>query len=78
MSSVRRSKPGAAGVDAESVAALLRSLVALQGEDYVASPPPDAFAKVDARIGLELGTGPAGNGGATKKARSTGATRRRH
>jgi hypothetical protein len=50
-------KSGAAQIDAEAVASLLRSLVGLQGEDYVASPPAGAFAKVDARISLELGTG---------------------
>jgi hypothetical protein len=50
-------KSGAAGLDAESVSALLRSIVGLQGEDYVASPPPDAFAKVAARLALELGNG---------------------
>jgi hypothetical protein len=50
-------KAGAAQIDAEAVASLLRSIVGLQGEDYVASPPADAFAKVDARIALELGSG---------------------
>lgn len=54
---------GAAGaqpapaLDAEAAAALLRSILGLQGEDYVASPPPDAFASVQARVELQLGTG---------------------
>jgi hypothetical protein len=50
-------KAGAAQVDAEAVATLLRSIIALQGEDYVAAPPADAFGKVGARIELELGSG---------------------
>jgi hypothetical protein len=50
-------KAGAAQIDSEAVNALLRSVIALQGEDYVASAPSDAFAKVDARIALELGNG---------------------
>jgi hypothetical protein len=50
-------KAGAAQIQPEAVSALLRSILGLQGEDYVTSPPADAFAKVDARIGLELGTG---------------------
>jgi hypothetical protein len=52
-------KAGAAQIDAEAASSLLRSIVALQGEDYIVAPPPDAFAKVDARISLELGTGKA-------------------
>lgn len=50
-------KSGAAQVDADAAASLLRSIVGIQGEDYVAAPPADAFAKVGARIDLELGTG---------------------
>jgi hypothetical protein len=50
-------KAGAAQVDAESVAALVRSVIALRGEDYVVAPPSEAFAKIDARLALELGTG---------------------
>jgi hypothetical protein len=52
-------KAGAAQVDAEAASALLRSIVGLQGEDYVSAPPSDAFAKVAARINLDLGTGSA-------------------
>jgi hypothetical protein len=48
---------GTPQIDAESTSSLLRSIVGLQGEDYVASPPGDAFTKVTARIDLELGTG---------------------
>jgi len=50
-------KAGAAQIDAEAVNALVRSIIALQGEDYVSSAPPQAFAKVDARIALDLGNG---------------------
>jgi len=50
-------KAGAAQVDAESAAALLRTILALQGEDFITSPPATAFAKVQARIDLELGSG---------------------
>ncbi|MGA2548380.1 MAG: DUF4340 domain-containing protein [Rectinemataceae bacterium] len=50
-------KAGAAQIDADAAASLLRSIVTLQGEDYVATPPADAFARVDARIALELGSG---------------------
>jgi hypothetical protein len=50
-------KSGAAQIDAESVASLVRSIVGLQGEDYVVSPPADAFAKTSASIKLELGSG---------------------
>jgi hypothetical protein len=50
-------KAGAASIDAEGASALLRSIVGLQGEDYVASPPAEAFAKIGARIDLELGSG---------------------
>jgi hypothetical protein len=50
-------KSGAAQIDAEAASALLRSIVGLQGEDFVASPPPDAFAKSAASIRLELGSG---------------------
>jgi len=50
-------KAGATQLDAEAVAAFLRSIVAIQGEDYVASPPADAFAKPGASIRLELGDG---------------------
>jgi len=50
-------KAGAASIDPEGASALLRSIVGLQGEDYVAAPPAEAFAKIAARIDLELGTG---------------------
>jgi hypothetical protein len=50
-------KAGAAQIDADAAASLLRSIVTLQGEDYVAAPPADAFARIDARIALELGSG---------------------
>ncbi len=50
-------KAGAAQIDPEAASSLLRSIVALQGEDYIVALPADAFAKVDARISLELGTG---------------------
>jgi hypothetical protein len=50
-------KAGAAQIDAEASASLLRSILGLQGEDYVVKVPVDAFAKVDARIALELGSG---------------------
>ena len=50
-------KAGAAQIDAEAAAALLRSVVGLQGEDYVVAVPAEAFAKIDARIVLEIGTG---------------------
>jgi hypothetical protein len=50
-------KSGAAAIDAEAVSALLRSVIGLQGEDYVTSPPPEAFAAIQARVGLELGNG---------------------
>jgi len=50
-------KSGAAQLDAESVSALLRSIAGLQGEDYVAAPPADAFSAIEARISLDLGTG---------------------
>jgi hypothetical protein len=50
-------KSGAAALDAETVSSLLRSLLGLQGEDYVAQVPADAFSKVGVRIGLDLGTG---------------------
>lgn len=50
-------KSGAAQIDADAAASLLRSIVELQGEDYVASPPPGAFATIGARVDLELGTG---------------------
>jgi hypothetical protein len=65
-------------LDAEAVSALLRSIVGLQGEDYVASPPANAFAQVQARVALELGTGksrlleigaPAAAGGASGEER---------
>jgi hypothetical protein len=52
-------KSGAAQIDAEAAAALLRSLIGLHGEDYVAAPPADAFAKLGATIKLDLGTGAA-------------------
>jgi hypothetical protein len=52
-------KSGAAQIDAEAASALLRSVLGLQGEDYVASPPPEAFAKPAARIQLDLGSGKA-------------------
>lgn len=45
------------GLDAEAVSSLLRGMIALQGEDYVAAPPPEAFAKVQARVSLDLGNG---------------------
>jgi hypothetical protein len=50
-------KSGAAQIDAEAVSSLLRSVANLRGEDYVAAPPPESFAKIDARLGLELGSG---------------------
>jgi hypothetical protein len=50
-------KSGAAQLDAEAVAALIRSVIGLQGVDFVAAPPPEAFPKVQAKIGLELGNG---------------------
>jgi hypothetical protein len=50
-------KAGAATIDAEGAEALLRSIVATQGEDYVSAPPADGFAKIQARIALELGSG---------------------
>jgi hypothetical protein len=50
-------KAGAAQIDADAAASLLRSIVTLQGEDFVAAPPADAFARIDARIALELGSG---------------------
>jgi hypothetical protein len=52
-------KSGAAAIDGEAVSSLLRSILGLQGEDYAASPPADAFAKVQARVSLELGNGAA-------------------
>lgn len=45
------------GLDAEAVSSLLRGILALQGEDYVPAPPPDAFKKVQASISLQLGNG---------------------
>ena len=50
-------KSGAAQIDAEAVASLVRSIVGLQGEDYVVAPPADAFAKIRASVKLELGSG---------------------
>lgn len=51
-------KSGSGGaLDAEAVSSLVRGILALQGEDYVAAPPADAFAKVQARVSLELGDG---------------------
>ena len=50
-------KAGAAQIDAEAAASLLRSIMTLQGEDFIVAPPPDAFAKVDARVDLDLGSG---------------------
>jgi hypothetical protein len=55
---------GAAGhagdtLDAEAASALLRTIVGLQGEDYVSAPPADAFSPILARVDLELGTGKA-------------------
>lgn len=50
-------KAGAAQIDAEAAAALLRKMLDLQGEDYIAAPPADAFAKIGARVDLELGSG---------------------
>ena len=50
-------KAGAAQIDMGAASALLRSIISLQGEDYVAAPPADAFSKIDARLGLELGSG---------------------
>jgi hypothetical protein len=50
-------KAGAAQIDTEAASAFLRSIIGLQGEDYVAAPPADAFSKIDARLGLELGSG---------------------
>jgi hypothetical protein len=50
-------KAGAAQIDTDAVSSLLRSIVSIQGEDYVATPPTDAFAKIGARISLDLGSG---------------------
>jgi len=50
-------KAGAAEIDPEAAASLLRAIVGIQGEDYVAQAPASAFAKVDARVSLELGSG---------------------
>jgi hypothetical protein len=47
----------AASLEPEEVASLLRSLSTLQGEDYIAQPPADAFASLSARVALELGSG---------------------
>ena len=52
-------KAGAAQIDAEAATSLVRSMTALQGEDYVVTIPVDAFAKVEAKISLELGNGQA-------------------
>jgi hypothetical protein len=46
-----------AALDAEAASALLRTIVGLQGEDYVSVPPADAFSPILARVDLELGTG---------------------
>lgn len=46
-------------LDAEAASALLRTIVGLQGEDYVSAPPEDAFSPILARVDLELGTGKA-------------------
>jgi hypothetical protein len=50
-------KAGAAQVDADSVDSYLRAILGLQGEDYIASPPADAFARIDAKLTIELGSG---------------------
>jgi len=50
-------KSGAAQIDPDASSSLLRAIVNLQGEDYVAAPPADAFARIDARIALDLGSG---------------------
>ena len=50
-------KSGAAQLDADSVDSYLRAILGLQGEDYVAAPPAEAFAKIDAKLTLELGSG---------------------
>lgn len=48
-----------AALDAEASSALLRTIVSLQGEDYVSAPPADAFSPILASVDLELGTGKA-------------------
>lgn len=50
-------KSGAAQLDADSVDSYLRAILGLQGEDYVAAPPAEAFARIDAKLTLELGSG---------------------
>jgi hypothetical protein len=50
-------KSGAAQIDAEAAAALIRSIAGIHGEDYIASPPAGAFTKLGASIKLELGNG---------------------
>jgi hypothetical protein len=50
-------KSGAAQVDADASNSYLRSILGLQGDDYIATAPADAFAKIDARITLDLGSG---------------------
>jgi hypothetical protein len=45
------------GVEASSAEAMLRSIIAIEGEDYIASPPTDAFEPVSARVELYLGAG---------------------
>ncbi|MGO8692409.1 MAG: DUF4340 domain-containing protein [Rectinemataceae bacterium] len=47
----------AGGVEASSADAMVRSIIALEAEDYVASPPADAFEPVGARVQLYLGAG---------------------
>lgn len=44
-------------VDSPSADSLVRSLIALQAEDYAASAPANSFEPVGARVELSLGTG---------------------
>jgi hypothetical protein len=59
--SIRRDKDGWTGVpgqiDAIAVSSFLRSIINIEGEDIVASPPSEAFSPVTARIELSLGNG---------------------
>jgi hypothetical protein len=50
-------KIGSAEADAQSVESLVRSAVAVQGEDIVASPPADAFSPAAARVELAFSSG---------------------
>jgi hypothetical protein len=59
--SIRRSGEGwegiAGAIDPSAVSTMLRSLLAIEGEDVLASPPASAFTPVAARIELSLGNG---------------------